>query len=136
RKSEDGKEIGQVISCNRMEVNEKCTREKFLAWADSTPEHSIREGTNFFNCSLIPNSKTLDAITSALLPATEASSVVSIGSGAALLEWLLADRIPGTVTCIDACYNDPAMYEKCVFPPVVPLVRAALSKSSVTLPAD
>jgi len=73
---------------------------QFLAWSDGMACHALEKRDFETNC-VIPQSELVDSIVKCI---TEAGmeSITSIGSGPALLEWLLAEHFP--VRCVDTLY--------------------------------
>merc|ERR1711918_287769 len=79
-------------------------REDYYSWSDTLGEGQLGEA-EFHGCCIIPKRGLVDTVVSAGRECG-ASSVYSIGSGPALLEWLLLEHLE--VACVDDFYDTTA----------------------------
>ena len=94
------------------------TAKGYYDWADRLKE-SYLGSAKFYGCCIIPKKTCVEAIAEAARSAG-CTSITSIGSGPALLEWLLGEHLP--VVCVDSFYTNKDD------PWLIPPVRRILKK--------
>jgi len=121
------KDASEVVAAGTHAIDVVGTRKAYYDWSENLPEAHLGSA-KFFGLCLIPKRSTVSIIVDHIRK-SGCQGISSLGSGPALLEWLLAEHI--AVECVDQFYQNNGADPWCC-PPVQKILKQAVGTNNMT----